>query len=147
MCCESICFASHKPEQPKCIISGRIRVCFASTSVYAEGGPSVYPAHAQGAHVGTHISDRAPSAECSLLPSSPIAAPPQPAHCRHQRARRPSRRRRHNPSSIMTDRVRSFNVDLTPKAHHGYAVLLFIFGTLFPPLGAPHTIRPECANA
>ncbi|KAI0724018.1 hypothetical protein C8T65DRAFT_564521 [Cerioporus squamosus] len=34
----------------------------------------------------------------------------------------------------MTDRVRSFNVDLTPRRHHGYAVLLFIFGTLFPPL-------------
>ena len=28
-------------------------------------------------------------------------------------------------------------VDLTPKRHHGYAVLLFIMGTLFPPLGAP----------
>ena len=27
-------------------------------------------------------------------------------------------------------------VDLTPRRHHGYAVLLFIFGTLFPPLGA-----------
>jgi len=25
-------------------------------------------------------------------------------------------------------------IDLTPKRHHGYAVLLFIFGTLFPPL-------------
>ena len=25
-------------------------------------------------------------------------------------------------------------VDLTPKRHHGYAVLLFIFGTFFPPL-------------
>lgn len=25
-------------------------------------------------------------------------------------------------------------VDLTPRRHHGYAVLLFIFGTLFPPL-------------
>lgn len=26
-------------------------------------------------------------------------------------------------------------IDLTPKRHHGYAVLLFILGTLFPPLG------------
>lgn len=26
-------------------------------------------------------------------------------------------------------------VDLTPKRHHGYSVVLFIFGTLFPPLG------------
>ena len=26
-------------------------------------------------------------------------------------------------------------VDLTPRRHHGYAVLLFIMGTLFPPLG------------
>lgn len=26
-------------------------------------------------------------------------------------------------------------IDLTPKRHHGYAVLLFIMGTLFPPLG------------
>lgn len=26
-------------------------------------------------------------------------------------------------------------VDLTPRRHHGYAVVLFIFGTLFPPLG------------
>ncbi|KAI9057876.1 hypothetical protein FKP32DRAFT_1582749 [Trametes sanguinea] len=34
----------------------------------------------------------------------------------------------------MADRVRTYNVDLTPKRHHGYAVLLFIFGTLFPPL-------------
>ncbi|KAH9945922.1 uncharacterized protein BXZ73DRAFT_95443 [Epithele typhae] len=34
----------------------------------------------------------------------------------------------------MVDRVRSFNVDLTPRRHHGYSVLLFIFGTLFPPL-------------
>ncbi|RDX56538.1 hypothetical protein OH76DRAFT_1336347 [Lentinus brumalis] len=34
----------------------------------------------------------------------------------------------------MTDRVRTFKVDLTPRRHHGYAVLLFIFGTLFPPL-------------
>ncbi|KAI0673005.1 hypothetical protein C8Q78DRAFT_692940 [Trametes maxima] len=34
----------------------------------------------------------------------------------------------------MVDRVQSFNVDLTPRKHHGYAVLLFIFGTLFPPL-------------
>ncbi|EJD44050.1 hypothetical protein AURDEDRAFT_114380 [Auricularia subglabra TFB-10046 SS5] len=25
-------------------------------------------------------------------------------------------------------------VDLTPRRHHGYAVILFIFGTLFPPL-------------
>lgn len=25
--------------------------------------------------------------------------------------------------------------DLTPRKHHGYAVLLFIMGTLFPPLG------------
>ncbi|KAI0332138.1 hypothetical protein GY45DRAFT_1321456 [Cubamyces sp. BRFM 1775] len=34
----------------------------------------------------------------------------------------------------MVDRVRTYNVDLTPRKHHGYAVLLFIFGTLFPPL-------------
>ncbi|KAI0748345.1 hypothetical protein C8Q80DRAFT_1171398 [Daedaleopsis nitida] len=34
----------------------------------------------------------------------------------------------------MSERVRSFNVDLTPRRHHGYAVLLFIFGTLLPPL-------------
>ncbi|KAI0636756.1 hypothetical protein C8Q77DRAFT_1049553 [Trametes polyzona] len=34
----------------------------------------------------------------------------------------------------MNDRVRTYNVDLTPRKHHGYAVLLFIFGTLFPPL-------------
>ncbi|KAI1794572.1 hypothetical protein LXA43DRAFT_995642 [Ganoderma leucocontextum] len=33
-----------------------------------------------------------------------------------------------------TDRVRSFSVDLTPRRHHGYAVLLFILGTLLPPL-------------
>ena len=26
-------------------------------------------------------------------------------------------------------------VDLTPRRHHGYAVFLFILGTLFPPLG------------
>lgn len=26
-------------------------------------------------------------------------------------------------------------IDLTPKRHHGYAVLLFILGTLLPPLG------------
>jgi len=26
-------------------------------------------------------------------------------------------------------------IDLTPKRHHGYGVLLFILGTLFPPLG------------
>lgn len=26
-------------------------------------------------------------------------------------------------------------VDLKPKRHHGYSVLIFIFGTLFPPLG------------
>ena len=26
-------------------------------------------------------------------------------------------------------------IDLTPRRHHGYAVLLFIMGTLFPPLG------------
>lgn len=37
----------------------------------------------------------------------------------------------------MTDRARTYNVDLTPKKHHGYAVLLFILGTLLPPLGAP----------
>ncbi|KAI8989647.1 hypothetical protein BD414DRAFT_438731 [Trametes punicea] len=34
----------------------------------------------------------------------------------------------------MVDRVRTTNIDLTPRRHHGYAVLLFIFGTLFPPL-------------
>ncbi|KAI0372876.1 hypothetical protein BV20DRAFT_1042231 [Pilatotrama ljubarskyi] len=34
----------------------------------------------------------------------------------------------------MVDRARSYNIDLTPRRHHGYAVLLFIFGTLFPPL-------------
>jgi len=26
-------------------------------------------------------------------------------------------------------------IDLTPRRHHGYAVLLFIMGTLLPPLG------------
>jgi hypothetical protein len=26
-------------------------------------------------------------------------------------------------------------IDLTPRRHHGYAVVLFIMGTLFPPLG------------
>lgn len=26
-------------------------------------------------------------------------------------------------------------IDLTPKRHHGYSVLLFILGSLFPPLG------------
>ena len=26
-------------------------------------------------------------------------------------------------------------VDLTPRKYHGYAVILFILGTLFPPLG------------
>ncbi|KAH9857100.1 hypothetical protein C2E23DRAFT_881576 [Lenzites betulinus] len=34
----------------------------------------------------------------------------------------------------MTDRVRTYNVDLTPRRHHGYAVILFILGTLLPPL-------------
>ncbi|TBU65600.1 hypothetical protein BD310DRAFT_864437 [Dichomitus squalens] len=33
-----------------------------------------------------------------------------------------------------TDRVRSFQIDLKPRRHHGYAVLLFILGTLLPPL-------------
>lgn len=42
----------------------------------------------------------------------------------------------------MTDRLRSFNVDLTPRKHHGYAVLLFIFGTLFPPLGTSSSLHP-----
>ena len=28
------------------------------------------------------------------------------------------------------------NVDLTPRKYHGYAVILFILGTLFPPLGS-----------
>lgn len=40
----------------------------------------------------------------------------------------------------MTDRARTYNVDLTPKKHHGYAVLLFILGTLLPPLGAPQFV-------
>jgi hypothetical protein len=26
-------------------------------------------------------------------------------------------------------------IELKPKKHHGYSVLLFIMGTLFPPLG------------
>ena len=26
-------------------------------------------------------------------------------------------------------------IELKPKRHHGYTVLLFIMGTLFPPLG------------
>ncbi|KAG6900892.1 hypothetical protein C0993_010011 [Termitomyces sp. T159_Od127] len=30
--------------------------------------------------------------------------------------------------------VQSSNIDLKPKRHHGYAVVLFIMGTLFPPL-------------
>ena len=34
-----------------------------------------------------------------------------------------------------TDRVRSYSIDLKPRRHHGYAVLLFILGTLVPPLG------------
>ncbi|PIL24193.1 transporter [Ganoderma sinense ZZ0214-1] len=33
-----------------------------------------------------------------------------------------------------TDRARSYSVDLTPRKHHGYAVFLFILGTLLPPL-------------
>lgn len=33
-------------------------------------------------------------------------------------------------------------VDLTPRRHHGYAVLLFIMGTLFPPLGELPLPRP-----
>lgn len=32
-------------------------------------------------------------------------------------------------------------VDLTPRRHHGYAVLLFIVGTLFPPLGPSERLR------
>lgn len=47
----------------------------------------------------------------------------------------------------MTDRVRTFKVDLTPRRHHGYAVLLFIFGTLFPPLGALYCLCLEYSNA
>lgn len=31
-------------------------------------------------------------------------------------------------------------VDLKPKRHHGYSVLIFIFGTLFPPLGPSSSI-------
>ena len=34
-------------------------------------------------------------------------------------------------------------VDLTPRRHHGYAVLLFIFGTLFPPLGEPSSLQGD----
>lgn len=34
------------------------------------------------------------------------------------------------------NRPYDFNkVDLKPKRHHGYSVIIFIFGTLFPPLG------------
>ncbi len=38
-------------------------------------------------------------------------------------------------------------VDLTPKRYHGYAVLLFIFGTLFPPLGMSILILPRVWHA
>lgn len=38
----------------------------------------------------------------------------------------------------MVKRVSSFTkVNFTPKRHHGFSVLLFIIGTLFPPLGEP----------
>lgn len=33
-------------------------------------------------------------------------------------------------------------LDLTPRRHHGYAVLLFIMGTLLPPLGTSRPILP-----
>ncbi|KAF4608467.1 hypothetical protein EYR40_000812 [Pleurotus pulmonarius] len=35
----------------------------------------------------------------------------------------------------MAPHLDSTKVDLKPRRHHGYAVVLFIFGTLFPPLG------------
>lgn len=38
-------------------------------------------------------------------------------------------------------------VDLTPKRYHGYAVLLFIFGTLFPPLGTSILTLPRDCRA
>jgi len=33
-------------------------------------------------------------------------------------------------------------LDLTPRRHHGYAVLLFIMGTLLPPLGITSRFSP-----
>jgi len=35
--------------------------------------------------------------------------------------------------------------DLKPKKHHGYNVVLFIFGTLFPPLGMLPSVRHDLA--
>ncbi len=35
----------------------------------------------------------------------------------------------------MAPHLDSTKVNLKPRRHHGYAVVLFIFGTLFPPLG------------
>lgn len=39
------------------------------------------------------------------------------------------------PLCTMAPHFDSTKVDLKPRRHHGYAVVLFIFGTLFPPLG------------
>ena len=38
-------------------------------------------------------------------------------------------------------------VDLKPKKHHGYAALLFILGTLLPPLGQSHRLLYFESNA
>ncbi|KZV93380.1 hypothetical protein EXIGLDRAFT_691797 [Exidia glandulosa HHB12029] len=48
-------------------------------------------------------------------------------------------------SSSRPKPLKKGSIDLTPKRHHGYAVILFIFGTLFPPLGAQLASAPAVA--
>lgn len=37
--------------------------------------------------------------------------------------------------------------DLKPKKHHGYTVLIFIVGTLLPPVGERHHVGNDSVNS
>lgn len=39
------------------------------------------------------------------------------------------------PFPTMSSYIPNGKPDLTPRRHHGYAAILFVVGTLFPPLG------------
>lgn len=80
--------------------------------------------------------------ECEGVGSSP--PPSAQALSLPERTARPILRPRllfhHTPflrsEPVLTMAPQAFTkVDVTPKRHHGYSVVLFIFGTLFPPLG------------
>lgn len=94
-------------------------------------------ADARGKYAGRALRCKGFNYLCLLL-LRPSPGSTHSPHCRPSRFRRQRRYpclSSYPPRKMPTDRVRSFTVDLTPRRHHGFAILLFILGTLLPPLG------------